>query len=368
MEFDVLHPQLVHIGGRCYRKYTTNAASREEDEYIRPYQEEEYDDRDVYCDEICGVDVNVEQTEKGYRSKMDVPSAYFKFIIGKKGETKRKLEYETKTQIRIPRQGQEGDIVIHGQDRKGVVSARTRIEVMVDSARQRLPFTHFLSLPVNGQKIKDAFLDFKADVLRECDGDRGIVPAVFQNPDKLHLTLGIMALMNGTEIAKATDLLQQCREDLVNPILKGEPLDAIIQGLGYMNDEPGKVNVLYANVMLQDGSDRLQVLADRIKDRFVSAGLLKKDSYERVKLHVTLMNAKFIGDAHKEIASKSQDVRQQEQLQFSGEREYFDATNVLRMFRDYKFGEHLIDSLHISQRGFYDKDGYYAAAAKVPLT
>ena len=41
---------------------------------------------------------------------MDVPSAYFKFIIGKKGETRKRIENETKTQVRIPKQGEEGEI------------------------------------------------------------------------------------------------------------------------------------------------------------------------------------------------------------------------------------------------------------------
>ena len=62
-------------------------------------------------DETCTLDIGlVEETEDGYKSKIEAPSVLFKFIIGKKGETKKRLENETRTQIRIPRQGQEGDI------------------------------------------------------------------------------------------------------------------------------------------------------------------------------------------------------------------------------------------------------------------
>ena len=60
--------------------------------------------------------------------------------------------------------------VIHAHDRKGVISAKTRIDVIVDSARQREPFTHFLSIPLNNSKMQDRFAEFKTDVLRECDG------------------------------------------------------------------------------------------------------------------------------------------------------------------------------------------------------
>lgn len=41
---------------------------------------------------------------------MDIPSALFKHIIGRKGETRRRIETETSTQLRIPKAGTEGPI------------------------------------------------------------------------------------------------------------------------------------------------------------------------------------------------------------------------------------------------------------------
>ena len=68
-------------------------------------------DSSGWNDETCTLDSGlVEQTADGYQSTVTAPSVLFKFIIGKKGETKRRLETETRTQIRIPRQGQEGDV------------------------------------------------------------------------------------------------------------------------------------------------------------------------------------------------------------------------------------------------------------------
>ena len=64
----------------------------------------------MYEDEVCDDDFNIEELESGFQLRLDIPSAYFKFIIGKKGESKRRLESETGTQIRIPKQGTEGDI------------------------------------------------------------------------------------------------------------------------------------------------------------------------------------------------------------------------------------------------------------------
>ena len=62
-------------------------------------------------DEACDASgLQVEKTEEGYKLCMEIPSLLYRFIIGKRGETKRKIEKETGTQIMIPRQGEEGDV------------------------------------------------------------------------------------------------------------------------------------------------------------------------------------------------------------------------------------------------------------------
>nr|CAD7579099.1 unnamed protein product [Timema californicum] len=57
-------------------------------------------------------DFEVETTEAGrFRTSFHVPRVYFPYVIGQKGNTRRRLENETKTQIRVPRMGQDGDII-----------------------------------------------------------------------------------------------------------------------------------------------------------------------------------------------------------------------------------------------------------------
>ena len=65
---------------------------------------------DSYADEACDAFTQVEETSNGFKISMSVPAAYYGYIIGKKGETRRRIENETKTQIRIPRQGEDGDV------------------------------------------------------------------------------------------------------------------------------------------------------------------------------------------------------------------------------------------------------------------
>ena len=64
----------------------------------------------IWDDEACDTAESVEKTDQGYRLYMEVPSSLFKFILGKRAETKKKIEKETGAQIMIPRQGEEGDI------------------------------------------------------------------------------------------------------------------------------------------------------------------------------------------------------------------------------------------------------------------
>lgn len=59
---------------------------------------------------MCEVGLNIESTASGYKLAMACPSVCFGLIIGKRGETKKRLESETRTEIRIPRQGDTGDI------------------------------------------------------------------------------------------------------------------------------------------------------------------------------------------------------------------------------------------------------------------
>ena len=61
----------------------------------------------MYEDEVCDVFTNIQETNRGYTLRMDVPSVLFSVIVGKKGETKKKIEEETSTQILIPKQGQQ---------------------------------------------------------------------------------------------------------------------------------------------------------------------------------------------------------------------------------------------------------------------
>lgn len=45
--------------------------------------------------------------------------------------------------------------------------------------------------------------------------DRGIDRTIFQKPEKLHLTVGTLALLNNQEVQQALHTLEECKSSLV---------------------------------------------------------------------------------------------------------------------------------------------------------
>jgi len=48
------------------------------------------------------------------------------------------------------------------------VGARSRIEVIAESARQKIPFTHFLCFPLYESNLEKKVDEFKVRVLKDC--------------------------------------------------------------------------------------------------------------------------------------------------------------------------------------------------------
>nr|XP_055032567.1 activating signal cointegrator 1 complex subunit 1 [Misgurnus anguillicaudatus]XP_055032568.1 activating signal cointegrator 1 complex subunit 1 [Misgurnus anguillicaudatus]XP_055032569.1 activating signal cointegrator 1 complex subunit 1 [Misgurnus anguillicaudatus] len=353
---DVLRPVLININGRIYRK--------------NPVQEETYEDEEEEdysysgtaieecLDEPCDTH-NIEQTEKGFRCAIDVPSVLYKYIIGKKGETRKRLESETKTSISIPKQGVEGQIVITGAQQAAVVSALTRVEVLIESFRRKQPFTHFLSLALNHDQVQEGFVRFQEEVLERCGQDAGVDGSIFQKPAKLHLTIGTLVLLNEQEVTRAIELLQQC-QDTIRDITEGKALPVEVRGVEYMNDDPSTVDVLYAKVSAQDGSQKLQQIADRLVECFVSAGLMERE-WDKVKIHGTVMNTLFRKDPSAEVKGTARKPNFKD-------REAFDARNILQEFGEFYFGAFELNSVHLSQRYSTDTTGYYSSAGHITFS
>lgn len=87
-------------------------------------------------------------------------SAFFGIIIGAKAATKRRIEGETRTQIKIPKQGMAGDVEITGASRDDVCSARRRVELIVLASRAKQSATHFVAIRISSDEIKRNYEKF----------------------------------------------------------------------------------------------------------------------------------------------------------------------------------------------------------------
>ncbi|XP_003375838.1 activating signal cointegrator 1 complex subunit 1 [Trichinella spiralis] len=80
---------------------------------------------------------------------------------------------------------------------------------------------------------------------------------LFQNPNRLHLTVGTLVLMNENERKIARELLHQCKESVVL---------CRLHGIEIMNDDPANVNVLYGKVEF----DSVEELDSSLLTKYVS--------------------------------------------------------------------------------------------------
>jgi activating signal cointegrator complex subunit 1 len=52
-------------------------------------------------------------------------------------------------------------------------------------------------------------------VLDICKNSRGVDASIFQAPEKLHLTLGTLVIMDTDEREKAAQTLEECKESII---------------------------------------------------------------------------------------------------------------------------------------------------------
>lgn len=352
---DVLNPELMWIGQRCYRVNLPNDNRKNEEKVRVNYEEQDYNcEVEIGEDELYGIE-SMDNGRK-FQLKVHVPQEFHSQIIGTKGNTKRRLEQETGTQIQVPKIGsKDTNVVVKGSSKKDVVSAKNRLDLIIIAGRAKHQFTHFLSVPFGTQEVKSNFARFKQEILSNPD-IHGVDESLFQKPEKLHLTILMLVLLDNQDRVIAAEYLQDCKEILVEPILRGGAMKVKLAGLDYMNDDPSAVDVLYAKVE----SDELQEISNGIAQYFQQCGFvqLKQDS---VKLHVTLMNSRFADSD--DAAEKDENIDQRD----GNKRATFDASKILKTYKDFYFGSLTVNEIHLSQRYSKGSNGYYESTGVLKL-
>lgn len=331
----------LNFGNTTY--WMTSLASKGNESSFQP-QLKPYNDNDVGLVDCEDVDENYDiiLTKTGkFMTSFYVPSSLLSYIVGAKASRLRSLEQTTNTQIKVPKPNEKGNVKVTGDTERKVASARTQISMIVMQRKDKLSISHFVSIPMVSDEIKLKLKRFQERILS--DPSRGVTESLFQKPEKLHLTISTLTLVDEEEVTTAKKVLTTCYEEYISKLFKRDKHYKIhLKGLEIMNDDPTSVNVLYGNVHMdtEEHNEHFQNISDTIAEYFYKSGLSRKQ-YDRVKLHVTLMNSSF---------------RKPEEKQ-----ESFDAVDILKNFKDYYFGSVDFKNIHLSIR-FTGRDEYYEAA------
>lgn len=140
------------------------------------------------------------------------------------------MEIETKTKIQIPpakngkpvknnnkSTGVVDEIVIMGSSRENIISCRRRIDLLAAACRKKIRPSHFISIPLNNYpNIVKNYDKFKKQVLDDpASKSLGIIEDFFVKDLKLHLTVGVMLLVDDKEQKEAVKCLEKCVEEIV---------------------------------------------------------------------------------------------------------------------------------------------------------
>uniref|UniRef100_A0A6B2LAP0 K Homology domain-containing protein n=1 Tax=Arcella intermedia TaxID=1963864 RepID=A0A6B2LAP0_9EUKA len=287
-------------------------------------------------------------------SLLDIPSVYFPFIIGKHGNTKYNIEKDSGARLFVPK-NQNEVFTVSGPTKNSVLKAKTKIEIICETANENLPYTHFLSIPVNFPELMTSVSNFQKEIIQESERVpiEGFDGSICQPPESLHLTLLMLKLHTEKQVQTAQDILKKITPELYD-MLETRSLVVRFKGLEIMNDDPSQVDVLYLQVLETDSSNRLAKLSKFIVDQFKKHNLVSAEQDRPVKLHVTLFNTRYRR-------------KEEEQPHPSAKvhRETFDAHGIINKYQDHDFGTLKIPELHLSQRSAYDKKGYYKCVSKV---
>ncbi|KAI9599154.1 AKAP7 2'5' RNA ligase-like domain-containing protein [Syncephalis fuscata] len=307
------------------------------------------------------------QLERGQQAEIHVPvpEASIGSIIGRRGETIRRLEQEYRVNITIPRSGISRNISIRGTEQAIQKAQRAIIQKITPYQRP----SHFISLPFHGKLFQQKIAKLQQDLIQVAteqisddldDNDNGIDESIFVKPERLHLTLGILLLDSKEKIDQAINTLQELSTE-IDAILNNQPLMVEINGLKLMKGTPDNAHVMYVEAKDSSG-DRLDKISALLRERFNQAGLLL-EADRPLKLHLTIINTTHRG---KTTTTRSSATEKSEAANKKySNRIPFRATEMLQVYESCQVGTFECLTIEIARMGSHSPDhgGYIAESA-----
>ena len=289
---------VISVGGRCYRKRAVTYSRATAQTWDTP----DPADRSLLDDEPDCAAAGFAEEEM--TATFSCPPEYHRFFVGKGGATQRRLEAETGARLSFPPPGSgEGGVGIAAPSDGEVESMIGRLEILALTAKQSLPPTHFLNLPLGRTPAAAAALDAVRAQALELGEGTGMEAGMVTRASRFHLTLATLKLYTPAEIRSAVAALES-----VAPSLQRAAADSAravrLQGVEIMNDDPAMADVLYLRVAEDDGAAAVNRLALAAAGAMLTAGCLTMDEAAKQwlvdgegalvppKLHATLVNSK----------------------------------------------------------------------------
>lgn len=333
--------------------------------------------------ESTSLDMNEENTnELLLTERLSISHLYHKYLIGHKGATLKRLQNKTNTMIYIPNKHNiHNPIVIRAKTREALERAKLEIDSIVKANESKLPYTHFLSIPLANDSIRNSLSQFFEHVSQTYNIDRN----VFISPSKFHLTIQMLRLHKPEEINLMKNLLQNEIKQKINELFTYETRQLCVEfekasTFSHHNKkhaDKGMTSVIYLIPKQNELYSKIMQLSRELRNILLQNRLItKKEFEEELTLHATIMNAKYALRSKKDRDKNDENKQEKEKKKHRG----FDGNNFLEKFGgdngSYEiiqaFGEELripLTTLELSKltvaKGENHVNGYYAAEDKI---
>lgn len=260
-------------------------------------------------------------------------------------------------------------------------------------------YTHFLSLPLT--LFTPQFLQFKEKVCADphVTASAGFTPSLFiphnttNQVSSLHITLFMLSFSSSPLLIQQAAKLLQSLHATIYDLLGTTCLVLKLQSIDIMNDDPSDTHVVFAKLVKDASFQKLEKICKLFIEKFWESGLLTLTEIEKqhllsfplsvqeklqavsassastatyniheivqasqvnIKFHATLLNSK-----HAQISDAATASSSASSSSSSSSRIAFDATQLLKHYHSFDFGQARIPSVHLSARKMDPKTQYY---------
>eukprot|EP00002_Diphylleia_rotans_P027967 TRINITY_DN5630_c0_g1_i6.p1 TRINITY_DN5630_c0_g1~~TRINITY_DN5630_c0_g1_i6.p1 ORF type:complete len:316 (-),score=66.41 TRINITY_DN5630_c0_g1_i6:16-963(-) len=273
-------------------------------------------------------------TISSHSIRMDIAQPLVRFITGKGGIVLQNIHADTGAIMTVGKPSKTGlcPVVIKGPNEDVCISARTRVDLALQEGINASPVTHFISIPLLGAELQENTRKLYDEMWKSCRNVDGFDRSLFLDTEHLHLTITVLKLFSEDDIQRASAVLKTL-QGYLSMFMGKEPPRILLKGLEYMNDDPSKVDVLYAQVQDLSEGRKLKRICDETIRHFQEANLFVDE--RDLKIHATILNTAY-------------------RARQGSERIPFDARPILEQFGDYYLGSVPIHEMILAKRGDFE--------------